>query len=167
MGYKIRAILDVEYDAFRDLIVDENETLEHLHLSIAKAFGFQGQEMASFYKTNNSWDQGEEIPLINMSENANAPDMQTCYIGNELAQVGDKLIYVYDFFSMWTFYVELKETTVNTSGHLPVIALAFGDVPEEAPEKTFTSNSVEAEEEDVYNSDNNFENIDDFDLDNY
>ncbi|HKJ06096.1 MAG TPA: hypothetical protein VJ970_01375 [Flavobacteriaceae bacterium] len=168
MGYKIRAILDVENDAFRDLIVDKNESLEHLHLTIAKAFGFKGQEMASFYKTNSNWEQGEEIPLINMSENPNALDMQNCCIENVLQSVDDKLIYIYDFFSMWTFYIELKETAVDTSEKLPVIALAFGEVPEQAPEKTFTSTiELADEEDDLFNSEESFENIDDIDLENY
>ncbi|MEX1382091.1 MAG: hypothetical protein AB1Z17_01720, partial [Lutibacter sp.] len=58
MAYKIRVILDVEQDVFRDIIVNEAINLEELHLTIAKSFGFKGQEMASFYLTDETWEQG-------------------------------------------------------------------------------------------------------------
>lgn len=167
MGYKIRAILDVENDVFRDLILDETETLEHFHLTIAKAFGFQGQEMASFYKTNNNWDQGEEIPLVNMSDNNPNQDMQHCCIGEVLQKKGDKLIYIYDFFSMWTFYIELKSTHVETTEKLPTILVAFGEVPEKAPEKTFVAESNGFDYDELLGDSDDFENMDDFDFDNY
>lgn len=51
MTYKIRVILDVKEDIFRDIIVNETINLEELHFTIAKSFGFKGQEMASFYRT--------------------------------------------------------------------------------------------------------------------
>lgn len=38
MAYKLRVILDVEEDVFRDIIVDNNSNLENLHFIIAKAF---------------------------------------------------------------------------------------------------------------------------------
>ncbi len=66
--YKIRVILDTKEDVIRTILVDSNLNLEDLHLTIAKSFGFKGQEMASFYRTDDEWTQGEEIPLINMEE---------------------------------------------------------------------------------------------------
>ena len=78
MAYKFRVILDVEEDVFRDIIVSESINLEELHFTIAKSFGFKGQEMASFYRTDNAWEQGEEIPLFDMSEDGSAPSMQNC-----------------------------------------------------------------------------------------
>ena len=111
MAYKIRAILDVKEDVFRDIIVDESINLEKLHFSIAKSFGFKGQEMASFYRTDDNWEQGEEIPLFEMSEDGSSPSMQSVSTASALKGIGDKLIYVYDFFSLWTFFIELSDIT--------------------------------------------------------
>jgi len=81
---------------------------------------------------------------------------------------GDKLIYVYDFMAMWTFFVELSEISNSTEKGLPIIALSFGNTPDEAPEKEFTSESLEEDDDiDIFNDENNFDNIDDIDLDNY
>jgi len=35
-------------------------------LAIAQSFGFAGSEMASFYRSTPSWEQGEELPLLDM-----------------------------------------------------------------------------------------------------
>ena len=63
MIYRFRIILDTEEDVFRDIEINESSSLEELHNSIIKSFGFLGNEMASFYKTDNDWKQGDELPL--------------------------------------------------------------------------------------------------------
>ena len=167
MAYKIRVILDVEKDVFRDIIVNESINLEELHFTIAKSFGFKGQEMASFYLTDDSWEQGEEIPLFDMSEDENSFAMSNCLTSTILKKVGDKLIYIYDFFSMWTFFIELSEIIDNPEEDLPVIALSFGNTPDEAPEKEFIGESTQDDNYDAFDDENNFENLDDIDFDNY
>jgi len=168
MIYKIRAILDVEKDVIRDILIDSSNNLEILHNTIANAFGFNGQEMASFYRTDNDWNQGEEIPLFDMSEDQDALSMQNCNLKETLIVEGEKLIYVYDFMSMWTFYIELSEIKKNTSEEkLPKIVFAFGDAPESAPEKEFTSESTDNEfdvSDDPYDNVDEFDNIDDYDF---
>lgn len=167
MGYKIRVILDVEDDVFRDIVVDENLCLEDLHYTIAKSFGFNGQEMASFYRTDDQWEQGEEIPLFDMSEDGSALSMHNCSITSILKKKGDKLIYVYDFFSMWTFFIELKEVLKEKDLELPKVVLSFGNVPEEAPEKEFKAEDDTDFFYDDENDDDIFEDLDDFDIENY
>ncbi len=168
MIYKIRAILDVEKDVIRDISIDSSNNLETLHNSIANAFGFNGQEMASFYRTDNDWNQGEEIPLFDMSEDEDALSMQNCNLKEMLIEKGEKLIYVYDFMSMWTFYIELSEIKKDTSDEGdPKIVFAFGDAPESAPEKEFTSESTNEEfdlDKDPFDNMDEFDNIDDYDF---
>ena len=62
MIYRSRIILDTKEDVFRDIEINESSSLEELHNSIIKSFGFRN-EMASFYKTDNDWKQGDELPL--------------------------------------------------------------------------------------------------------
>ncbi len=166
MAYRIRIILDVKDDVFRDLIVAETINLEELHFTIAKSFGFKGQEMASFYQTDNNWEQGDEIPLFDVSENGDSLTMSTFLIPDILKNVGDKLIYVYDFMALWTFFVELTEIKNTNEEGLPKIALSFGNTPDEAPEKEFKS-KISLDDIDAFDDENGFENIDDFDFENY
>jgi hypothetical protein len=166
MAYKIRVILDVEKDVFRDIVVNETTNLEDLHFFIAKSFGFNGQEMASFYRSNNEWEQGDEIPLFDMSEDDTNISMSNCLLNHVLIKVGDKLIYVYDFFSMWTFFVELSEISTKKEKDLPKITLSFGFPPEKAPEKEFKADKMYDDFDNFFDSDD-LENIDDIDFDNY
>ena len=66
MIYRIRVILDVKEDVLRDIEIDETATLEDLHHAVTQSFGFLGNEMASFYSTNDDWEQGDEMPLESM-----------------------------------------------------------------------------------------------------
>ena len=166
MIYKIRAILDVKKDVIRDVLIDNSNTLEDLHNSITNAFGFNGQEMASFYRTDDEWNQGEEIPLFDMSDAGESISMQSCVLSETLIKSGEKLIYVYDFMSMWTFFIELSDTNIKTENDLPSVAFSFGDVPEIAPEKEFIAEKSEDafEFDDEFDEFGSFENIDDYDF---
>ena len=112
MIYRFRVILDndTEDDVFRDLEIRETDTMEDLHNIITQSFGFDGMEMASFYITDDEWNQGEEIAMFDMSEAGNEVRvMNQTIIKDVVHEASPKLIYVYDFLSMWTFYVELAE----------------------------------------------------------
>ena len=87
--------------------------------------------------------------------------MSTCILKETLPNVNDKLIYVYDFFKMWSFYVEVVDCN-NELLTEPKVIMSIGDVPDEAPEKEFVA---EKNENDF--SDDEFESYDDYDFDNY
>lgn len=160
MIYRFRVILDndTEDDIFRDLEIRETDTLEDLHNIITQSFGFDGSEMASFYLSNDQWDQGEEISLFDLSEDESARLMNETTINDVVHEAQPKLIYVYDFLSMWTFYVELAEIVEEAeSTDYPNLMFVHGQIPDTAPDRMF-----EAEGEDDFNE---FE--DDFDVDDY
>ena len=47
-----------------------------------------------------------------------------------------KLIYVYDFMNMWTFFVELADIQPKEDGRAyPNVLFTFGELPETPPEK--------------------------------
>ena len=164
MNYKIRAILDVEKDVIRDIEIHNSENLETLHKEISNAFGFNGQEMASFYITDADWNQGEEIPLFDMGAGLS---METCTLKDTLLKKGDKLIYVYDFMAMWTFFVEVSEVNKALTIETPKVVFAFGDAPEEAPEKEFVADKQDngyGLEDDEFENLDEFDNIDDYDF---
>ena len=165
--YKIRIILDTKKDVIRTLLVDRNINLENLHLTIAKSFGFKAQEMASFYKTDAEWNQSEEIPLFNMDELGEGVSMKTCILKDTLQEVNSKLIYVYDFLKMWTFYVEVIEISSKKREDLPQSILTVGEIPDEAPEKEFVAERIDDPFGSEENLDDEFGHFDDFDYNEY
>ncbi len=147
MVYRFRVILDndTEDDIFRDLELFETDSLEDLHNIIAQSFGFGGTEMASFYISDDTWNQGEEISLFDMSEGVNAVKlMNETVINHVVHEAQTKLIYVYDFLNMWTFYVELAEIVEEVQGtDYPNLMYVHGQIPDEAPEKSFEAENLE------------------------
>ena len=165
MIYRFRIILDAKEDVFRDIEINSENTLEELHNSITQAFGFEGNEMASFYVSNENWEQGEEIALFDMSEG-----MDSIRIMNEtsIEDVTDRnhprLLYVYDFLSMWTFLVELADIAESDSNQIyPNLMFSYGSLPDEAPEKEFIAEGKEIDD-DLYNDDLDPEDYEDLDF---
>ena len=162
MIYRFRIILDndTEEDVFRDLEIRETDTLEDLHNAITQSFGFDGTEMASFYLSDDTWEQGEEISLFDMSDGMNSVRLMNETNINDFANESQtKLIYVYDFLSMWTFFVELAEVVEEAEGmDYPNLMFVHGQIPDQAPEKAF-------EAEDIMDEFNEFD--DDLDVDDY
>jgi hypothetical protein len=146
MIYRFRIILDAKEDILRDIEIEASATLEDFHYAIAQAFGFAGSEMASFYRTNEAWEQGEEIPLLDMDEGI--VPMGQEQIDSIFTAENHHLIYVYDFLALWTFFVELIEVGKPELTTLyPNLIFAQGEVPEEAPQKDFVADESTLENE--------------------
>jgi len=169
MIYRFRVILDndTEEDIFRDFEIRESDSLEDLHNTIAQSFGFDGTEMASFYVSDEDWNQGEEISMFDMGDvPGNNRTMANTPITSIVHEASPRLIYVYDFLSMWTFFVELAEIVEEaTSTDYPNLMFVHGQLPESAPDKQFKADDVldpfNEDEEDL-----DMDRLDDLDLDN-
>ncbi|SDG76512.1 IS1096 element passenger TnpR family protein [Psychroflexus sediminis] len=169
MIYKYRVVLDTLDDVIRDIEIRDDSTLEDLHNSIAQAFGFDGTEMASFYKSDEEWNQGEEYLLFNMGDEDDRVNMMNeTTLDSVFSRDQTKMIYVYDFFSMWTFYVELADIAEPEEGQdYPNLMFAQGQLPESPPEKKFEAEKLDDFDDDKDDDDDDitFENLDDFDFD--
>jgi len=162
MIYRFRIILDTDEDVFRDIEIQASATLEDFHNAIVQAFGFDGQEMASFYKSNEFWEEGEEICLFDLGEEpGKIRIMNDTFLDEVVSEEETKLIYVYDFLSMWTFMVELADIGEVEDGVMyPNLMYVHGQIPAIAPEKEFTSEKIGGDDDDF---DSDFD--EEFDLD--
>ena len=160
MIYRLRVILDndTEDDIFRDSEINKKDTLVEFHKSIITSFGFSNNEIASFYLSDNQWNQGEEISLFSFEDQDNKL-MSDILINDVINNQNNKLIYVYDFLHMWTFLIELIEVAEGIKGiDYPNIIFSKGEIPEKAPEKKFESEKreiVDGEDPESYKEDDN------------
>jgi hypothetical protein len=144
MIYHFRIILDTKEDVFRDIALEEDASFEDFHNSITQAFGFGGSEMAVFYESDDEWQQGDSISLFDMGEE-DVRRMSDTSLSAVFPTV-TKMLYVYDFLNLWTFFIELIETDEPKPGNTyPMLIFSHGEVPEEAPEKTFSSDKEQDE----------------------
>lgn len=153
--YKFRIILDTKEDVIREVALLRDFTLEDLHQTIVNAFGFDGMEMASYYHTDVEWNQGEEIPLFNMSDQVGGLSQMSDYkLDFVFNKQNNRLLYVYDFLNLWTFFVEfISEFNEVEDKSIPLLLFSLGDLPKEAPKKEFETPPAEDEEDDLYNDD--------------
>ena len=104
---KFRILLDTANDdeIFRDVLIDESNSFESFYKIILQSFNFSGQEMANFYVSNNQWDKGHEISLMDLSNEEdsqiNCSTMNNTIIKDFISQEDQKFIFIYDFLNMW------------------------------------------------------------------
>ena len=172
--FKFRVLIDTleEDNAFRDISIDSSFTFDKLSDAIIVAFGFGGGQMASFYMSNEDWDKGQEIGLMDMSgENGEFEEMINTKIVDKVEVLNQKLLYVYDFLSMWCFFVELIEINeIDSSKDYPMLELEYGQAPDEGSKQMDILSDLGMEDEDESDYDefedefNSFGNIDDYDI---
>lgn len=127
--FKFRVIIDTEEDVFRDIEIETEATFEEFHRSILDAFDFEEGEIASFYMSDENWEKGLEIPLMEM-EKSNALSMKSTKLSEMVSKPSDKVLYIYDFMRMWIYYVELMEVKKDAPSTIyPRVSLVYGEAP--------------------------------------
>lgn len=133
--YRFRVLIDHESEAFRDIEIGSEQTFLDLHTAIKDAFAFIGQEMASFYVSDEAWDKGPEIPLADLgfAEDGDVPAlMDQVYISDHIRSTDQRFIYAYDFLHMWMFMVELIHAGDPEAGvQYPRVVMSMGTAPDE------------------------------------
>ncbi len=168
--YTFRVLLDTAQEVFRDIEVKSEHTFEQLHTAIQAAFDFSGKEMASFYMSNDEWERGKEIPLMDMNYGDGEEEfsMAEVKIGELIRKPGQRLIYIYDFLRMWGFFVEMVSVSESDpEQQYPRVALALGEAPDEGSKDMDFNMETESahgddDDDDYFDED---EGLDDDDLD--
>ena len=105
--YLIRCVLDTNEDIIRDIALLPSSDLNLLHIAILKAFEIDQGEMCSFFHSNRNWEQGEEISMMNYDPAVGRNALESENVAGCFKEVGSRMLYVYDFLKLWTFYLEL------------------------------------------------------------
>ena len=157
MIFRIRIILDSKKDVLRDIEILANNTFEDLHKTIINCFDLRGNEMASFYLSDEKWKQNEEIILDSFFEDNSQMLMKETHLSSIVSESQKKFIYIYDFLNLWTFYIDIFEIKDQKKDAIyPKYIFSKGNLPDEAPKKTFIAdeNNDDFNEEELDN--NNF-----------
>jgi len=138
MIFRIRIILDSKKDVLRDIEILANNTFEDLHKAIINCFDLRGNEMASFYLSDENWKQNEEIILDSFLEDNSQMLMKETHLSSIVSESQKKFIYIYDFLKLWTFYIDIFEIKDQKKDAIyPKYIFSKGNLPDEAPKKLF------------------------------
>lgn len=133
--YRFRVLIDDASEAVRDIEIGDGQTFLEFHQAIKEAFGFKGDEMASFYVSDAEWGKGIEIPLadMGMGDDGKVPlMMDEVQVGDHVREPDQRFVYAYDFLQMWMFMVERIGTgDPDPALTYPRVALSIGKAPEE------------------------------------
>ena len=98
MQLKFRIILNVKEDVLRDIVIDSATSLLEFSNIISSEFGFDSSEISTFHKTDDNWEQLEEIKIFKIDDKDEI--MDNTPISNFFILKNDKLIFIYDFLMM-------------------------------------------------------------------
>lgn len=162
--YTIRAILDADDDVIRDVAIAGNATLFDLHILMVEAFDLDRGEMSSFFKSNDEWDQGEEISMMDFDPTTGKNPLDNMLVQEAFAEVGSRMLFAYDYMNLWTFYLEATDVKDAIEGRPhPAVIGSVGQRPKQAPQKEMRAEGLE---DDIYNMDDDMDMPDEADDDN-
>lgn len=142
MNYRVRVVLDTDEDVIRDIELNGENKLNTLHESIISAFDLYKGEMASFFISNKDWEQGKEISLVNFGNSGDSELMAQKQINQVMPEKGTRMIYVYDFLNLWTFFLEVVAIEEKDTLSAPLIHQIQGMRPSQAPVKMMESTNL-------------------------
>lgn len=132
MIYQFRIISDESKDFARELLINGEQTFLDFHNTLQKNLSFDPHQLASFFLTNKGWEKQKQITLIDMMDDGTdtCSTMDCAKIEEHVDADGQRMLYVFDFFSERSFFIELTDVLDNIeSKALPKISFEHGDPP--------------------------------------
>jgi hypothetical protein len=136
-------------DFKRVIHIKSDDTFEDLHRMIQDSSNFDQSQVASFFKTDDQWSKQVEIGLLTSGEkNSKILSMYNSILDEHISEIGEKLVYVFDFFNDRFFYVELKEKFMKTDLKEPFVAYEKDNAPSQFLTTDLESPDIEVVERD-------------------
>ncbi|MEX0967023.1 MAG: hypothetical protein WD077_07280 [Bacteroidia bacterium] len=138
--YRIKIWLADNESVYRKIDIRGSQNFEQLHQAILNAVNFDEGQLASFYISDEDWEQGTEITLLEMGDTDEENEllvMRSTELDHIVGENFNRFIYVYDFVNMWTFRLQVLETLPEQEGlNYPMVVESEGAVPEQYPVET-------------------------------
>ncbi len=133
--YRFRISFEEFDDIHRDIEIKSVQTFEQLHHAIQESIGFDASKPASFFMSNDNWKKGQEI-VYSLQEGKNGEGkllMKDSDLCDFIADPHQKIYYVFDAPSQWTFFIELFKISPDTvpGKKYPVCVKVHGEAPKQ------------------------------------
>jgi len=169
----LRLLSDEKDNFLKEIAIDDNLTFNDLHNFIQELLKYDATQMASFFTTDKEWNKEMEITLFDMTDigSNNLRTMQDTILTEYLYEVGQRMLYVYDFFSERAFFMEIFQTA-DGSLEKPMCYRNEGEAPEQIQIGDLTGNikkeqmNFHEDEFDGSIDSLDFSSLEDIDLDN-
>ena len=131
MTIKLRIISGEDEDFLRDVEISGKATFLDLHNFMQDILQFDEGQMASFFITDNEWQKNEEVTLMDMAldESGNSFVMSDTSLEMLISEKKQRLIYVFDFFSERSLFIEVYEIDPQVECTNPKCLKSKGNAP--------------------------------------
>lgn len=162
-----------EPDFVGEIEIKEDSTFTDLHNAIQEMCDYDPTLMTTFYTTDNLGEPDQEIifECIDEKTQKDCLLMEDTFLNFQKPEVGQRLIYIFDFFSVRCFHIEIvglrNYTKKDEKTEFPKIQIVNGKAPQQVfidnldPENDEEEDILE--EEDPYYDDEFEDGYDDFD----
>ena len=169
MVYKFNIKCKKEDSNFLRVIeISEHDNFFSFYKIIHQCADYDNSQMTSFFVSNDDWDRFEEITLMDMGvKSENIYVMQNTSLNKFINKVGDKIVYLFDFFSERYFKIGLVEIiNKELKPNYPACVTVKGESPKQIMINDKLDTKLETNGEASFNDESNdddikFENIDD------
>ncbi|MFO7879350.1 MAG: IS1096 element passenger TnpR family protein [Bacteroidota bacterium] len=166
-------ILSPENPKFvRDIDIPDEKRFYDLHMGIQAACNYDYTQMTSFYLSNENWEKLEEISMMPQEEDIESKHrmMKETLLKDLLHKKGQRLLYLFDFFSVRMMFIEVVNvrdmTATEAKLNYPRVVTSEGDPPPALIVDDFDSelDDFDINDSGDYDEPESFENIDDLDI---
>ena len=133
MIFNFRIVSDEEDHFKREIKIDATATFLDLKKAICESVGYDKNQMSSFFLCDRNWEKEKEITSEDMDTE---PDqevwlMDESVLADFIDDEGQKLLYVFDYFTERAFFIEMTEIQTGKSLRDPFCSLSIGQAPPE------------------------------------
>lgn len=131
MVYRFKIVSD-EVDNFRrEIEIDSDANFLELRNAILDSVGYTKDEMNSFFLCDDGWQKCEEITLEDMGSSSDEDIwiMEDTHINELVEEEGQRLIFVFDYLTERSFFMELKSIITGKTLMDPLCTRKEGKAP--------------------------------------
>jgi hypothetical protein len=172
---KYRIVSTYDDNFVRDIEIEEDKTFMDLHLAIQSACNYDPSLLTTFFLSNKNWDKLQEISAecIDPEAQKEVMLMDSTKLSKFNPVVGQRYIYIFDFFSVRAFFIEIvnirEKSESDEKLEFPICTLSHGNPPEQVFVDDITEDDIEGEgfydiDDDLYDDFNEYgyDNLDDY-----
>ena len=131
MIYRFLILSDEVANFKREIQISSEATFLDLHHAILDATQYKREEISSFFICNDDWSKKTEITLVDMgaSYDADIYLMENTALEDLLTDEQQRLLYVFDYMTERSFFMELSEIITGKTLEQPICSLSIGEPP--------------------------------------
>ena len=131
MVFNFRLVSDEADNFKREIAIDSDATFLDLRNAVCDSVGYDKGQMNSFFLCDEGWEKEKEITLEDMGSDLSSDVylMDECTLGDYLDDEGQRLIFVFDYLTDRSFFMELKKTEPGKHLDSPLVTVSKGNPP--------------------------------------